>query len=170
MKELKKVNNFMNESIDKWNKETKYQIPIGVIEKEGRKNYPYEGVELALLLYWSAKRGLLDKKISNAFKFLADNVKVLSHEKLINMYKETILDVLIPDYFNDESKEFIIDYAQIIPNWKENYWHDLRDKYPNYSSYSMMPENDEEYNYWLDLLDQRFEEYNLEKKEKNINK
>jgi hypothetical protein len=43
-------------------------------------------------------------------KFLADNIEVLSHKKLITMYKESIVDILIPDYFNDKNKEFIMIY------------------------------------------------------------
>lgn len=66
----------LKQFLENFSKKGKYKIPIGLLPEEINPKYPYEGIEVALVFYWSYKN-----------KFLIDNVQKVA-DALLTQYPQ----------------------------------------------------------------------------------
>jgi len=147
----------LDDLMQKFSTELKYKVPLGLLPEEEDREYLYEGIEVALVLYWSYDKQLLNDNIATLVKKLYS--KKLTHKKLITIMKDTIGEVLLSDFYNEKGKEFIVDYVAFTNQWKYQYHKDLEEMYPNIKSFSDIPQIQEEYERVFALLDSRFNTY-----------
>ena len=149
--------NPLDDMMQRFSSELKYKVPLGLLPEEEDKEYPYEGIEVALVLYWSYDKQLLKENIATLIQKLYS--KELTHKKLITTMKDTIGEVLLNDFYNEKGKEFVVDYVAFTNQWKYQYYKDLEEMYPNIKSFSDIPQSQEEYERVFALLDSRFNTY-----------
>ena len=158
--------NPLDELMEKFSSELKYKVPLGLIPEEEDKEFKNEGVEVALVLYWSYKHDLLNDNIKKLIEILLKTDKKLTHTKLLGVMKDTIGMVLESHMYNEKGKEFVVDYVAFTSQWKYQFYEDLSEIYPTLSSFSEIPQTTEAYETIFNLLDKRFlEYYQLEEKE-----
>ncbi len=58
--------NPLDSLMKKFSTELKYKVPLGLIPEEEEKKFEYEGVEAALVLYWSYTNDLLNEANSHS--------------------------------------------------------------------------------------------------------
>jgi len=165
--------NPLDDLMQRFSSELKYKVPLGLLPEEGDRKYLYEGIEVALVLYWSYDKQLLKENIATLVQKLYS--KELTHKKLITTMKDTIGEVLLNDFYNEKGKEFVVDYVAFTNQWKYQYYRDLEEMYPNIKSFSDIPQSQEEYERVFALLDSRFNAYYdidivVAKEEKTIQK
>ena len=129
------------------------------IEQYQDKKYLYNGVEIALFIYWCYKNKLLIEAVMKVISLFEEEILPLSSEKLIEIMKSTIGTKVTTDYFTEEGKEFAIGYLTVT-NWAYNFFYDLRKLYPTDTNFPKKLETEEELNTILKLLDIRYEQFN----------
>jgi len=110
-----------------------------------------------LVFYWSYKNDLLIKNISNLVKKV--DTSLLNHEVLLYIMDITIGKELIYNIYNEDSKEFVVDYVAFTSQWHYQYHKDIEEIYPKIKSFAEIPQSEEEYEKIFTLLDKRFAEY-----------
>lgn len=128
------------------------------IEQYTDKKYLYNGVEIALFIYWCYKNRLLEEAIIKVIDLYEEEMSPLSSAKLMEMMKGTIGTKVTTDYFTKEGKEFAIGYLTVT-NWAYNLFYDLRRVYPTDTNFPKKLETQEELNTVLKLLDIRYKQF-----------
>ena len=136
----------------------KYEIPVGLLPEENNEYNPYEGIDVAIVFYWSYLRELL---INNVY-FLVKTQDIkggLSHAALLDIMKSTIGLELLLDYYNKNGREFAVDYISFSGQWRYQYQQDLAKMYPEIRSFSEIPQRNSEYRKIFEILDNRYAIY-----------
>jgi len=154
--------NPLEELMKKFSTELKYKVPLGLIPEEDRE-FEYEGIETALVLYWSYKHNLLNDNIQKIVDKVVKKDKKLTHAMFLNVMENTIGKVLESHMYNQRGKEFVVDYVAFTSQWHYQYHKDIEAIYPNIRSFSEIPQSKERYEQIFSLLDSRFDEYYIMK-------
>lgn len=141
-----------------------YTIPLAVLEKDIDTDYPYDGIEIALFVYWSSEKNLLIEQVQKVIALFKDALIPLKHETLLEMLRNTIGNQLLPEHYNDTGINFVIDYVSFTGG-KHKFWDDLEELYPDLRNYSDIPETQEEYEKIFSLFDERYTQYLSDKAE-----
>ena len=156
--------NPLNDLMKKFSTELKYKVPLGLIPEEEDKEFEYEGIEAALVLYWSYQHDLLNDNIKSLIDTFLQTNKKLTHARLLSIMKNTIGLVLESHIYKKKGKEFVVDYVAFTSQWHYQYHKDIEAIYPNIKSFAEIPQSEEVYVQIFALLDKRFAEYyNIEK-------
>ncbi|MBU3013268.1 hypothetical protein KO488_00765 [Poseidonibacter lekithochrous] len=153
----------LEDLLKKFSTELKYNIPIGLLPEEKNEEYPYEGIEIALVLYWSYKNKLLIQNMQDVFDAYSKNITFEKHQDFITMMKEIIGIELDNIIYNEYGKEFVVDYVAFTSQWKYRFYDEIDVMFSNIRSFSQIPQNEESYKMIFDLLDKRYKEYMIEK-------
>jgi hypothetical protein len=62
--------NPLDDLMKKFSTELKYKVPLGLIPEEEDREFEHDGVEAALVLYWSYKHDLLNDNIKKLIDIL----------------------------------------------------------------------------------------------------
>jgi hypothetical protein len=98
--------NPLDDLMKKFSTELKYKVPLGLIPKEEDREFEHDGIEVALVLYWSYKHDLLNDNIKKLIDTLLKTDKKLTHAKLLSIMKNTIGLALESHMYNERGKEF----------------------------------------------------------------
>jgi len=152
--------------MEKFLSELKYKVPLGLIPEKEDKEFENEGIEIALVFYWSYKQGLLNDHIQKIVDKVLRKDKKLTHAMLLSTMENTIGKVLESHMYNEKGKEFVVDYVAFTSQWKYQFYEDLSEIYPTLSSFSEISQTTETYEAIFNLLDKKFwEYYQLDEKE-----
>ena len=151
--------NPLDSLMKKFSTELKYKVPLGLIPEDEEKKFEYEGVETALVLYWSYTNDLLNDNIKSVIGTFLKKDKKLTHKMLLSTMKNTIGLVLESHIYKEKGKEFVVDYVAFTNQWHYQYHKDIEAMYPNIKSFSEIPQSNEGYEEIFALLDKRFAEY-----------
>lgn len=149
----------LKQFLENFSKVGKYQIPIGLLPEEENPEYPYEGIEVALVFYWSYKNGLLLDNVQKVVDTVLTQYSKLNHEICISIMKEAIGYELLNEYYNDKGKEFVVDYVAFTSQWKYRFYEEIDVIFRDIRSFSEIPQTKESYNTIFTLLDKRYNEY-----------
>jgi hypothetical protein len=136
----------------------KYLVPIGLIPEEVDKQAPFEGIEIALVFFWSYKNKLLNDDINKLVKKF--DGKSLTYKKLLKIMRSTIGTELLNDFYNPKGKDFVVDYIAFTSQWHYRFYQDLVNLYPDTANFAEIAQNTHEYERVYKLLSSRFKQYN----------
>ena len=151
--------NPLDDLMEKFSSELKYKVPLGLIANKEERHSPFDGVEIALVYYWSYRHALLQENIVKVLDKLIDPNRKLTHKTLIGYMVDSVGDVLESHIYQTESKEFVVDYVAFTFQWQYNFYEDLEKLYPHMRSFGELPQTKEAYDAVFDLLDKRYAMY-----------
>ena len=103
--------NPLDDLMEKLSSELKYKVPLGLITNKEERRSPFDGVEIALVYYWSYKHALLQENIVTVLdKLISSNTK-LTHKRLIGYMVDSVGEVLESHIYKTSPKEFVVDYV-----------------------------------------------------------
>lgn len=137
-------------------------------EDEYDSEDPHFGIGGAIFLYWSYKKGFLNKDMSVLVSLYAKSITLTKHQEFIDMMKNSIGNILWAKFFNKENIDFAVDYYSFGYAWEYQLPNDFEKMYSELRTYSEIPETKEEYMKIFRLFDRRYEEYQKDSKLGNV--
>ena len=101
--------------------------------------------------------------MQDVFDAYSKNITFEKHQDFITMMKDTIGIELDNIIYNEDGKEFVVDYVAFTSQWKYRFYDEIDSMFNDIKSFSEITETKDSYEKVFKLLNKRYKEYMIEK-------